>query len=284
MNRTVDLISYTILALEPIIDLEEAAPGSGSACGSIFINRIFADSLNKRFNGDNDCDLEPDDLETAMEHFERRTKKEFNGMDGDNIPMGGFGPRSDIKKGRLKLSRDEIKDIFEPVISEILTLIRDQIRQTANKVKLVLLVGGFGNSIYLQKRIQEMLGPRIEVKVSPNRYVLADPALWSRQTWIILTINASQTAVVRGALMKGLADVQGLTSNLPRIRGRQARKHYGTEYVTPYIRRQDLADNEGHSPERRRRNQYTGEDHVEVMKWFLNKVFDGAFSEICILL
>lgn len=109
-----------------------------------------------------------------MDHFERFTKNEFNGMKGSNIPMRGLGPRPDIKKHRLELSRSEMKKIFEPVISEVLTLIQEQIQQTAKKVKLILLVGGFGNSFYLRSRIQEMVGADIEVKVSPDRCVPAN--------------------------------------------------------------------------------------------------------------
>ena len=108
-----------------------------------------------------------------MDHFERVTKNEFNGRKGSNIPMRGLGPRPDIKKHRLELSRTEMKKIFEPVISEILTLIQEQIQQTAKAIKLILLVGGFGNSFYLRSRIQEMFGPDIEVKVSPDRSVPA---------------------------------------------------------------------------------------------------------------
>ena len=67
---------------------------------------------------------------------------------------------------------------------------------------------------------------------------------------IVLIFNASQTAVVRGALMKGLAEVKGLTAKLPRIRARKARNHYGTECVTRYKKRQHPGD-DGHSPERK---------------------------------
>lgn len=38
---TVDLISYTVSALKPILKVEEAAMGSGRICGSTFLNRIF---------------------------------------------------------------------------------------------------------------------------------------------------------------------------------------------------------------------------------------------------
>lgn len=45
---TVDLISYTVLALEPILQLEEAAPGTGALCGSTFLNRRFEQYMENR--------------------------------------------------------------------------------------------------------------------------------------------------------------------------------------------------------------------------------------------
>ena len=108
-----------------------------------------------------------------MSYFESQTKVRFNGKKGDNIPMLGLDPQPGIKRYRLELSSIDIKNIFEPVISEILSLIEDQIQQTAKKVKLILLVGGFGESRYLQTRIEEKFGAGIEVKVSLNRFVPA---------------------------------------------------------------------------------------------------------------
>ena len=171
LDRTVDLISYTVKTLDPILELEEAAPGSGSACGSVFLNRIFEENLNNRFKNDHKWGSDPQILEEAMDHFENQTKVRFNGIKGDNIPMFGLGPQPGIKRDRLELSSTDIKEIFEPVISEILGLIEDQIQQTAKKVKLILLVGGFGESRYLQTRIKERFGAGIEVKVSRNRFV-----------------------------------------------------------------------------------------------------------------
>ena len=159
--------------LDPILELKEAAPGSGSACGSVFLNRIFEETLNNRFKNVHKWRSDPQILEEAMKHFENQTKVRFNGKKGDNIPMYGLGPQPGIKRDRLELSSTDIKDIFDPVISEILSLIEDQIQQTAKKVKLILLVGGFGESRYLQTRIEEKFGAGIEVKVSRNRFVPA---------------------------------------------------------------------------------------------------------------
>ena len=165
------MISYTVQTLDPILELKEAASGSGSACGSVFLNRIFEETLNNRFRNVHKWESDPQILEEAMDHFEKQTKVRFNGKKGDNIPMYGLGPQPGITRNRLELSSTDIKEIFEPVISEILTLIEDQIQQTAKKVKLILLVGGFGESRYLQTRIEEKFGAGIEVKVSRNRFV-----------------------------------------------------------------------------------------------------------------
>ncbi len=45
---TVDLISYTVSALKPYLNISEASPGSGSLCGSSFINRIFQKFLEEK--------------------------------------------------------------------------------------------------------------------------------------------------------------------------------------------------------------------------------------------
>ena len=42
---TVDLISYTVSSLNPILRVEEAAPGTGKLCGGIFLNRMFEKHL-----------------------------------------------------------------------------------------------------------------------------------------------------------------------------------------------------------------------------------------------
>ena len=49
---TVDLISYTVSALKPILKITEASPGSGSLCGSTFLNRIFQKFLRDKFEND----------------------------------------------------------------------------------------------------------------------------------------------------------------------------------------------------------------------------------------
>ena len=46
---TVDLISYTVEALKPMLKIKEATAGSGSLCGASYLNRIFLQYLRAKF-------------------------------------------------------------------------------------------------------------------------------------------------------------------------------------------------------------------------------------------
>jgi len=112
----------------------------------------------------------------------------------------------------MKLS--DMKAIFEPVVERVIELVHDQIESTNVDVKAVLLVGGFGQNSYLKEQLCASLAKkdqRIEVLQPPNAW----------------------TAVVRGAVMKGLATHDDKLA-LVHIGPRTARKHYGYSCVRPF--------------------------------------------------
>ena len=55
---TVDLITYEIASLNPILKLAEASTGSGSLCGASFLNRGFQDFLEKKLGNEPGWDEE----------------------------------------------------------------------------------------------------------------------------------------------------------------------------------------------------------------------------------
>ena len=65
---TVDLISYTITNLKPVLEIKEASPGSGALCGSTFLNKRFEAFLRSRLGDQEGFDEEV--LAEAMERFE----------------------------------------------------------------------------------------------------------------------------------------------------------------------------------------------------------------------
>jgi molecular chaperone DnaK (HSP70) len=101
----------------------------------------------------------------------------------------------------------DMEAVFEPVVERVIELVRDQIASTNVGVKAVLLVGGFGQSSYLKERLRTSLA-----KINQEIEVLQPPDAW--------------TAVVRGAVMKGLANHDDKLAAV-HIGPRAARKHYG---------------------------------------------------------
>ena len=55
---TVDLITYKVASLKPILKLAEASPGSGSLCGSSFLNRGFQEFLENKLGSESGWDEE----------------------------------------------------------------------------------------------------------------------------------------------------------------------------------------------------------------------------------
>lgn len=130
-----------------------------------------------------------------------------------NIPVPGLSdnPYLGVKRAKFALQNRDLLAIFEPIVNEILQLVNDQIQSTNSDVKAVLLVGGFGSSMYLKDRLKASISPRIEG--------LQPPKAW--------------LAVVSGACMKGLAEASD-ELNMVAIKSRTARKHYGVELRLVY--------------------------------------------------
>ncbi|KEF59826.1 uncharacterized protein A1O9_04674 [Exophiala aquamarina CBS 119918] len=200
----VDLISYSIVELQPLLKVREAVPGSGHACGSTFLNCIFGRVLEEDISDAEGYD--DDTIDEALRDFETSVKRKFRGEE-ESVMIRVRGlvdrPEKGIKRGRLTVSRGKMKSLFEPVIYSIITLATSQLKQT-KQAKAVILVGGLGQSSYLRAYIIEVVGNKIEV-IQPV------------EGW---------TAVVKGALIKGLSETVP-DSPGPCVAIRVSRKSYG---------------------------------------------------------
>ncbi|RMZ77310.1 hypothetical protein DV737_g4450, partial [Chaetothyriales sp. CBS 132003] len=248
-GSTVDLISYLVDSVSPL-KLQEATPGSGKACGSIFLDRIFERRLRDKLHLRSGWDEEG--VVAAIQKFERTVKRNFqkdvNGPFVFRIP--GLQPlpneRSNLRS-QIQFSKEEMmNNIFEPVVVEVIALVQDQVRRVQLKhqraTKQVLMVGGFGQNGYLRERLEEVLDPTITVKESMK----------------------PQTSVVEGALLRLLDDVTN-NANTPKIVSRAARKHCGTLVAVEY--------KEGiHNKSRREFNAYfESGSQVKVVDWLIRK-------------
>ncbi|CAG8834605.1 36748_t:CDS:2, partial [Racocetra persica] len=67
----------------------------------------------------------------------------------------------------IDLDFDTVKSMFDPVIAKILRLIGDQLSKCSD-CSVLFLVGGFGESKYLQHRIKERFENQVMVAIPPN--------------------------------------------------------------------------------------------------------------------
>ncbi|KAF7532041.1 hypothetical protein G7054_g8324 [Neopestalotiopsis clavispora] len=248
---TVDLASYTIEALEPVIRLAGAAKGSGELCGSSYLNRILRKHLEARMRGYHGG-WDQKYLDVAVNDFETTVKVEFTGDDGENhrilMPALTDSRRYGVKDGNLVLGGKELREIvFDPVIGRIQKLVEDQIANTPRPVKRVLLAGGFGQSSYLKQQLQ--LQPSIK-----------------HQGILVEHIDESDTSIVRGALIAGLTrhsqTQEGIRVPRPIVVSRIASKSFGTRAFESICNGSDRA---------RAKMQPDGEYLVECMQWFIQE-------------
>ncbi|KAL8707785.1 MAG: hypothetical protein Q9220_007237 [cf. Caloplaca sp. 1 TL-2023] len=242
---TVDLITYEIEKITPRLQVTEVTKGDGDLCGSIYLNRRFKDFLRKKL-GSHPMWNE-DMLVEATKKFEYEIKRTYNGSKDqeDDILVPGFPDSTEynVRRATYRLRGADLHDIFEPVIRAVIDLVIKQIeasKVTQCNVNAVVMVGGFGANSYLCERLRQAVeGSGIQILKSPNAW----------------------TAVVRGALMKGLeeASLNGSTVN-----GRVARNHYGTESAKEF-------DSTVHPPAQKYWSAANNRHEVNTYDWFVLK-------------
>jgi hypothetical protein len=134
-------------------------------------------------------------MEQMMTVFIDRIKPHFDDDDEDHFipipfalgyPVGQDDDESNgILDGTLVFKAEELKaKVFEPVVLKVLHLIKDQLDGSALKpVDAIFMVGGFGKSSYLYRRVNDSFVPRVKFVGIPPR---------------------AEMAVVRGAVYFGL--------------------------------------------------------------------------------
>ncbi|KAI9015284.1 hypothetical protein CLU79DRAFT_838164 [Phycomyces nitens] len=186
---TVDLIVFEIEDFGGVKTLKEVTNGSGSSCGSTFLDENMRNIFKRRFG--KHAENNKYAIDSLVDYFITSIKPHFNNEDDEffTIPamlnLGG-GKLSDIGvvDGRTQITIDELReDVFEPVVKQVLELISDQIAQSKTKLDTIFLVGGFGQSKYLGKRVKDTFKSKVESTCVPSR---------------------GEMAVVRGAVMYGI--------------------------------------------------------------------------------
>ncbi len=95
---TVDLISYVVSSLYPVLEVTEAAPGSGGMCGSQFLNGRFQQFLDGKLGKESNYDDEV--RQAAMRHFELNVSLRVDGYLGFNSVL--ILPRQNANSVRMQ--------------------------------------------------------------------------------------------------------------------------------------------------------------------------------------
>ena len=216
---TVDLISYDIQSIQPNLSVVECAAGTGDFCGSTFIDREFEKLFTARM-GHHYNNVSLVNRQQTVKNFES-TKTAFRDDPSQktfyvNVPTVGTLEDAGVYGGNFEITREEMRGLFDPIVDQIIQLIGVQVQNISHgqgpvRVNAILLVGGFGESEYLFRRVQA----------------------WASQMQIqVIQPREAATAIVRGAVMKGLEPKEGVAKTQI---VRRARRSYGVPVDHPFI-------------------------------------------------
>jgi hypothetical protein len=176
IGGTVDLIVFEVEAtFQGTRKFKEDTKGHGESCGSIFIDKRMRKLLKKKLKSATKS-VPPYAFEHMMDSFINTVKPEFDGTDDHFIQLPASLELSSLTneeigldEGVLCLTMQELRDdVFEPVVQDVLNLIREQ-KKTVSRLEAIFLVGGFGSSNYLFKRVQQEFGHEVPLIAVPPR-------------------------------------------------------------------------------------------------------------------
>ncbi|KAF7563125.1 hypothetical protein G7046_g1025 [Stylonectria norvegica] len=232
---TVDLIAYQIMSLKPL-RVEESAVGTGGLCGSAFLNYRFEEHVRGRLGQSRFDEMKLKKGKTwqmGLRYFEEFVKRNFNEDEHQevNVPFPGLpdDEEAGLDSGFLVMAADQVKDIFEPVVKEVCDLVQGQVEGLRSKggiVSGIVLVGGFGQSDYLYRRLKAHFTSAAPPPYSERPTHANTNAIIETGSIEVMQPVYAWTAVVRGAVLRGLE------GNM--VISRKSRMHYGTSYATVY--------------------------------------------------
>ncbi|CRG91300.1 hypothetical protein PISL3812_08348 [Talaromyces islandicus] len=177
---TVDLISYAVESLSPL-SLKEIVEGTGGLCGSMILDERFENFLEDLIGPKRFKKLSKRTKDSAHRYWQEVVKPNFVGKSDDDfdaceraVPLPGAKNDTSIglEAGFLLMNESQIQGIFYPVVQDVLALVRGQIKNiqaTYLSVKAIVLVGGFGGSEYLYRRLRPE-NPKLTVMQPPNAW------------------------------------------------------------------------------------------------------------------
>ncbi|CAB5127514.1 actin-like ATPase domain-containing protein [Rhizophagus irregularis] len=216
---TVDLTTRELLEDKRLSELTER---TGDCCGSSRIDEAFLEFIGEKVGKSVIESIRKNhygQLQYFVQEFCKQVKIPFTGNDKDvqhSIeldvllpPIKDYVKEINEKERKIlensewviEINFTDIKNMFDPVIDKILSLIRGQLDKSEKKCSAIFLVGGFSESKYLQYRIRREFCKIPDISVPPH----------------------PTTSVVKGGVLYGLKEET--------VKDRVLKRTYGTDVV-----------------------------------------------------
>ncbi|KAF3767179.1 hypothetical protein M406DRAFT_39951 [Cryphonectria parasitica EP155] len=207
---------------DDILVIADCGGGTCGLCGAITLEDAFKTFLRRKMGPSTFDQIPSKRLKIILrEQWENGIRNQFTGhfqVWTIDVPFEAIPAKDRANLTSLptvKFNADELKEeVFKPVFTNILALIRDQIKavgtlgRNIGRPKYIMLVGGFGRCPYLYRVVTQKFG--IEVLQSTG----AKP-------W---------TAVSRGAVIHAIASQNIRGGVAAKVESRIARASYGYNY------------------------------------------------------
>ncbi|EGD88095.2 uncharacterized protein TERG_04346 [Trichophyton rubrum CBS 118892] len=184
-----DITTYLINKVDPILSFEEPCTGIGGKCGSTAIDRNSYRLMSRRFG--KAFDMLPAKKKGPGSEYMRKfeiIKKDFGfNIEEDKIYELPLNMRANKVKAEyfddeerlVLLSSDDIRQLFDPVVDQVIGLVRKQIDDAEDAESGIIvqkiLVGGFGDSEYLREKMEKSFcGIIITVPDNPEKNAHVD--------------------------------------------------------------------------------------------------------------
>ncbi|CAG8562711.1 11855_t:CDS:2 [Funneliformis caledonium] len=213
---TVDLTRRKVVSENKLGEITER---TGGFCGSAYVDQEFIKFLETKV-GESAIELlrknNYNQFQYLVQEFCKHVKLLFSGEKSSYKPYeldldeacpvlkqyvtGSFKDNLEEEDWLIELTYKNVKDMFDPIISKVLSLIKEQLGSSKDRCTAMFLVGGFSESKYLQLKVKQEFKSQVPI-ISVPRQPMA--------------------AIVRGAVDYGL--------NTKIIKSRVLKYTYGTK-------------------------------------------------------
>jgi hypothetical protein len=165
--------------------VSEVTERTGDYCGSSFVDRAFLEYLGRILGHsaiDNLRENHYKQLQYMVQRFCRQTKFLFTGDKNFHYELDLLDAARDLqqyvtgdaeklmedKQWLIDIKYQDIKSMFDPIVERILKLIAIQLENCKDECSIMFLVGGFSQSVYLQKKIKEKFKDVVKIISVPT--------------------------------------------------------------------------------------------------------------------